>query len=869
MNPPIKVLCVDDEERFLELAKLMIERSGKIYIDVAESGEEALAALKRTEYEVVVSDYSMPGMNGIELLKTLRAQNDSTPFIMFTGKGREDVAMEALNSGADLYIQKGTDVRAQFAELTMMILKLAQHHRAELRAKNSRDLGRTIADSDLIGLIAVDADLNITTWNEGAERVTGLLRKNMIGKPLSDLIPFVETEEVQEWIDEVLSGKQVSIGDLPFRIPETERSGHIKAFASPITDDEGMISGGFVALVDTSEEKLFESALSDSREDYRALFDGAGDAIFIHSLDGRFIEVNDKASSTLGYSREELLTMTPKDIDDEESASKVSDRMQEVIEKGSAFFDAIHVRKDGTTFPVELSVRALRHRSKPTFMTIARDVSERKKIEDALSRSEEFLANIFSSIQDGISIIDSDLNVLRVNSSMEAWYDHAMPIVGKKCYRVYQLKDSPCENCPVQRTLASGKAETGLVSRKGQNGELIGWYDVHAFPLVDEKTGRTQGVIEYLRDATERVVAQEALRESEEKYRMLAELSSEGILTIDKEGRITFANPRINEITGYSAEEIIGRAVFDFLDGRNAERVRKEMESRATGVRGHYEVEVIRRDGKKVTVSIGASALLDETGDHVGSLATLSDLTKRREIESALRKANEKLQLLDAITRHDIINQLVVLSGYLGMAVRSPEDEKSRNHLERAREAVHTIQDHLEFAGDYQSLGSKEPEWINAQLTLDSALASVDLEDIRVESHLNGLELWADAMLEKVFLNLVENSKRHGEHVTRIEISYASRNNKAVIIVEDDGVGVPPDEKDRIFDRGHGKNTGLGLFLIREVLGITDYAITENGEHGKGARFEIVVPEGRYRLRKGAATMVPERRNGEAERAPQ
>lgn len=850
MSSSIRVLCVDDEASFLDLAKLMLVKDRMMDIDVAGSAKEALDILGSSEYDVVVSDFSMPGMDGLELLKAMRARNDATPFIMFTGKGREDVAIEALNSGADFYIQKGVDARAQFAELTMMIRNLAQHRRAELKAQNARNICQILVDTDIAGLIAFDTEMNITMWSKGAERLTGLGSEGMVGKSVTELLSFVKTEGIEELLDDVLSGRQVGLGDISFSIPETGRSGHFKAFASPTNDEEGFVVGGFAVLINTSEEKYYEDALRDSREDYRALFDGAGDAIFIHSLDGRFLDVNKAACASLGYSREELLQMTPKDVDDEESAAKVSDRMEEVLEKGVAFYDVVHVRRDGTKFPVEMSVRVLKHRGQPTFMTIARNVSERRKAEDALRRSEEFLGNIFSSIQDGISVLDSSLTVRRVNPSMEAWYNHAKPIIGKKCYEVHQHRSEPCEDCPAQRTLASGKTETGLVTKRGVNGEIVGWLDVYAFPLVNEKTKDVEGVIEYLRDATERVTAQEALRGSEEKYRQLAELSSEGILAIDADERITFANPRVSEITGYSLDDILGKSVFDFMDSENAEIVRREIEFRNGGVPGHYEVEIVRRDGTEVSVSIGASPLSDESGKRIGSLATIFDLTKRKEIEAALRKANEKLHLLDAVTRHDIVNQLVVLSGYLDMAVRSSNQEKSEDYLGRAREAALTIKNHLEFARDYQALGSEAPEWVDAQVTLDSALASIDLVEIQVESDLGGLELWADAMLEKAFLNLVDNSKRHGEHVTQMKFSYFRKNAEIVIVVEDNGVGIPDEDKEKIFERGHGRNTGLGLFLIREVMGITDCSISESGEHGKGARFEIVVPEGRYKLSK-------------------
>ena len=134
---------------------------------------------------------------------------------------------------------------------------------------------------------------------------------------------------------------------------------------------------------------------------------------------------------------------------------------------------------------------------------------------------------------------------------------------------------------------------------------------------------------------------------------------------------------------------------------------------------------------------------------------------------------------------------------------------------------------------------------------MDSALAAVDVNDVSVDSKLGGLELWADPMLEKVFVNLLDNSMRHGERVGTVSFSYETVGDNLRLVVQDDGVGIPPEEKDRIFQRGYGRNTGLGLFLIREILGITGYSITETGTPGKGARFEIDVPRGLFRFSGG------------------
>ncbi|HII97765.1 MAG TPA: HAMP domain-containing histidine kinase [Methanoregula sp.] len=119
---------------------------------------------------------------------------------------------------------------------------------------------------------------------------------------------------------------------------------------------------------------------------------------------------------------------------------------------------------------------------------------------------------------------------------------------------------------------------------------------------------------------------------------------------------------------------------------------------------------------------------------------------------------------------------------------------------------------------------------------------------VRIVSEITGLEIFTDPLITKVFANLLNNSLRHGNHVTEIHVHAQPGNNGLVIVWEDNGAGIPINEKELIFDRGYGKNTGLGLFLVREILAITGITIIENGEPGKGARFEISLPKDRFRF---------------------
>ncbi len=218
---------------------------------------------------------------------------------------------------------------------------------------------------------------------------------------------------------------------------------------------------------------------------------------------------------------------------------------------------------------------------------------------------------------------------------------------------------------------------------------------------------------------------------------------------------------------------------------------------------------------------------------------------ERKRVETALATANKKLNILSSVTRHDILNQLTAIQSYLELYHKDCRgDTKAEEYFLRLMDISKTIGNQITFTGFYQELGVKAPVWQRVGDVARAASGSGGFGSIRFTIEDIQLEVFADPLLEKVFFNLYDNSLRHGEHVTGIRVSVMEPGGEFIIVVEDNGVGIPAKDKERIFERGVGKNTGLGLFLAREILAITSMTIRETGEPGKGARFEILVPEG-------------------------
>ena len=233
-------------------------------------------------------------------------------------------------------------------------------------------------------------------------------------------------------------------------------------------------------------------------------------------------------------------------------------------------------------------------------------------------------------------------------------------------------------------------------------------------------------------------------------------------------------------------------------------------------------------------LAAGASVALENAG-------MIKELRQR---EDALEKANRKLDLIVRVTRHDLLNQLTALTGYLEMARTKEKDERVCALMDKAARSAENIEKYLAFASEYREMGTARPAWTKVGEAVAAGVSTVNLGPISLFSDVDGLEVMADPMLEKVFHNLADDSVRHGGKVRNIWISGKEDGDDLLIVYEDDGVGIPPDKKRAIFEMTAGHH---GLYMAKEILGITGMSIEESGESGMGARFEIRAPEGKHR----------------------
>jgi PAS domain S-box-containing protein len=765
----IHVLYVDDEPTLLELTKLILEHDGEFSVDPVVSAEEALGLLRDHDYDAIVSDYQMPGMNGIEFLKHVRLSGNTLPFLIFTGKGREEVVIEAINSGADSYLQKGGNPQSQFAELALKIQQIVRRSRAERALREAEARYRAIFQnaSDIIRVL--DRDGRVVYDSPSSSKILGYPAGSLIGKnPLEYVHP----------------------------------------------DDRKRIAADL--------ELVYKNKSHGVPSEFR-----------IRTVDGNYIWVESVGVNLIGVEGVDGVVATTRPITERK---KAEEQLKKKHEELYAAFEQLTVTEE------EL---------RQNYDDLAKSERRLAESEHNVRASESFLKCLITDVREGIVAFDANLRVTLWNPFMEDLTGiPAGEVIGKQLGESF----SPLNDTEIPRTLkcalAGETVETPdiplhMIIKK----EKKIWIRGIASPLYNHD-GTIMGVIGVVLDITARKDAELALvtttrdlHESEEKYRNVFEAKIDPLILVDAETRaILDLNLAASELYGYSREEMLQMSLLDL--STEPEKTKEVLDRQIPRVSLRYHR---KNDGTVFPADI-ALAYFTLKGRSV-LILSIRDLTGVQQIGDALRIANVKLNLLIGVTRHDVLNSLTVLLVYNGFIREREVDDATREILEKQQKALFAIRSQIEFTRAYDDLGVKSPFWQHVGNTASRAYAQF-INTISFTCETGDLEIYADPMLEKVFYNLFDNAFRYGEDVTKVRLYGAMDGTDLLLSFEDNGIGISEIDKARIFSRGIGKNTGLGLFLTREILAITRIGITENGGFRKGARFVLRVPRGAYRMMK-------------------
>ena len=383
----IRILHVDDEPGFAAVVAECLEReSDDLTVETADGADEGITHLREHRVDCIVSDYDMPGENGIEFLEQVREIDPDLPFILFTGKGSEEIASDAISAGVTDYLQKETGT-GQYAVLANRVENAVEQYRAQHEIKASQKRLSLFIEQSPLGVLEYNEDFEIVRLNERGEEILGYTEAELRGHTWEALV----TEESYENVDAVTDKLADAEGGY-HSVDENVRKDGERIMCEwhnrVVTDDDGEVVAIFSQFQDVTERRNREERLRRTTARLEALFENSPDGVDVHDADGTIVDANPQLCELTGYDESELVGMNVWDIDVAVDPDETADIWAGMSVGDRHELKTRYRRKDGTTFPVEVHIRRLRIDGKERFVAISRDITERKRREAEHERTE-------------------------------------------------------------------------------------------------------------------------------------------------------------------------------------------------------------------------------------------------------------------------------------------------------------------------------------------------------------------------------------------------------------------------------------------------------------------------------------------------
>jgi PAS domain S-box-containing protein len=743
LSEKIRVLHVDDDSGILKITKQCLELEAPVQVDTAVSVDEALTKLEKEQYDVIVADYQMPIKDGLDLLKELREKGNTIPFIMFTGKGREEVAIKALNLGANQYLNKVGATETVYTELAHNITELAKTRKAEQKQCESEEKFRNLFEKANDGLVFVDVFGRILDINQKAAEIAEKRKEDIVGRSFLDL-GLISSKNLPVLVERL---RQQTTGEPTERFEfEIERENGEKRLIdinSSLIQKNNTPTGSLAIVRDITERKHMEEELRQSEQKLRSVVYGSPIPAFFIDKDHKVIYWNVALEKYSGLKAEDVVgthrhwaafyeqkrpCMADLVLDEEIEQIPLlysgKWKKSELVEGGYEATDFSPSKgKNGAW--LHFTAVATRDSQGKLIgaLEMLEDITERKKAEEALRKSEAELRAQFNGSPDLIMILDRKHRYVRINHNHFLSYD-----VGK-LLGTDAIEPLP----PDQRDLARTNVDQCFATGKIQefehtlpNGEIM---RARAVPMQLE--GTVDEVMIISTNITERKKAKEALKEIKDRLELQIKRMPIGCILWDKDFKAVSWNPAAETIFQYSTEEAIGKHPYDIIVPKEAQPATDKILQRLLeGDETAHTVNTnITKDGKTITCSWTSTPLKRDDGSVIGVLSMVQDITERKKAEEALRESEEHCSRLSAAAFEgigindqgkitDANDQLAKMLGYeqgelIGKAVLEFVAPESRDLvMENMRKEYEGPYEHLAIRKD----GSVFPVEIRARL---------------------------------------------------------------------------------------------------------------------------------------------------------
>lgn len=629
----IRVLHVDDEPGFLALTKRHLEDRGGFCVDTAATAEDGLARLRDGSYDVVVADYQMPVMNGLQFLRTLREDNNTIPFIIFTGRGREEVAIEALNSGANHYLQKGGDFESMFGTLAHALREVMAKKRVEEALCASEELYRTMIEHTGTGICILEKDTTVLFVNQEYARITGYSKEEVEGTSWTDYV-FKEDQAMM-----LARHRQRRIDDR--RVPSVyefrlvTKSGAVKHMLLNVQLIPGT-GRTLASMIDITDRKKTEEALRASEERFRNLAEGAPFAISIMRSDTSFAYLNPQFTRTFGYTCRDL----PNKAAWFQTAYPDAAYRNEVMATWQK--DLLEAQTVGAIMPRIFTVRCKNGEDKiiqfqsvilkdGTHIVTYEDITAQAEADKALRTREQEFQTIIDSLPLSIFHLDAESRFVHVSEVLAQRYgQRPEQFIGRSTRELFP-KEAGGYMKSDREVLETGEPQIGKI-RKIRTSQGVRWMRLDKVPLKDAE-GRVTGIIGFELDVSDQERTEEALRESKQRLRTFMDSATDFFTLWDADLTLIDLNQSARDFFAPGTEkcDLLGRTIAQFTPyacfGERIEQFKTVME---TGEPFIADELIQHSDFGHVYLTVRAF----RAGDGLGII--IRDITERKRAENQL-----------------------------------------------------------------------------------------------------------------------------------------------------------------------------------------------------------------------------------------
>ena len=805
------------------------------------------------------------------------------------GRQSYEIAVRACDGklrDAIYYKATYSDARGEVAGLIGAIVDITARAEAEAALRENEARWRAIVDSANEGILVYDRELHVIAGNQAAERILGLPLAEIIGAAgLTSLLPCVHADGKPVAPDERPTHITVQTGKaLSGHVVGIKRPGGVHTWLSVNTGflrqpDAADWYGVIASFTDITAQRIAEQAVRESEERYRRTFELAGSGLAHVGLDGCFLRVNRRLCEFLGYSESELIGLKVKDLSHPEDHDAADAARARVLsgESESARLDKRYLRKDGAIVWANIAIAMERDAAgKPLYaVSVIDDITARRETDAALRESEERYRRTFELAGSGVAHIALDRKFIRVNRRLcEILGYSEQELIGMTGRQISHPDDLDVINAQ-RAKLYAGEIDRVRVEKRylRKDGSTV-WV---AFSMVVERdaSGTPTYEIAIFDDITERRRAEAAVRESEERFRSLTQLSSDWYWEQDAQFGLRFMSRRMGERTGLDAAAYLGRKRWDqpALNLTDADWASHRAQLERHEPFRDFEMERPTPSGSTRWIVVSGEPIFDAAGSFTGYRGVGSDITERKQAEAELKRthaelekkaeelqrSNAELEQFAYVASHDLQEPLRMVSSYTQLIGKRYGDKLDGD----AKEFMHYIVDGaarmkqlIEDLLAYSRVGTKGKEFKPVPLEAPLRKAITNLRAAIEES--GAAVTWDplptvnadEVQLAQLFQNLMGNAlKFRGAAVPRIHVSALEKDAEWQLTIADNGIGIEPQYFERIFmlfqrlhTMGEYPGTGIGLAICKKVVERHGGRIWVASQLGEGSQFHITLP---------------------------